>query len=371
MIAEEEKGKGKKILWLVVIFIIIGFMFFNKSFNSKIENLFKQTEKSLELVRTIDIHHTEYSKIKSYGDIIINYDNEIITAYSLTGDKLWSKSIELEVPVINLGENGIYIGDKSTGDIVSYDLNGEMKWTYGVRQSIDKIVEKNGLLIIYTKVSENIDQINILDEEGKLLANTVVDSGRLLSSNVSLDKKMFNIVSIDYSDSNLQSSISLYTIEGRLLWKKDFNDLIVLSGEFLDNGNILTISDNKLIDLNIDGELLWRKDIKGRLKDIILETKNKEVYLLYGEDKDYIEVLGVDGKTKNKLELDNYYDSIYKNNRNIFLTGEQRLVGINGDNIFLKYTGEDKIEDLMFGEGNILLLTKKGLAIGKLTSQKD
>jgi len=371
VIAKEEKGKGKKVLWLVIMIIIIGFMFFNKSLNVKVENLFKQTEKSLELVRTINIPHTEDNKTKSYGDSIINYDNETITAYNLTGDKLWSKSVEFEAPIIHLGENRIYTGDKNTGDIIAYDSDGGKQWTYGVRQSIDKFVEKSGLLIVYTKAGEKIDQINILDENGKLLANTVVDKGRLLSSSVSSDKKMFTLVSIDYSDINLQSSILLYTIEGRLLWKKDFNDFVILSGEFLDNGDILVISDNKLISLNIDGELLWRKDIKGRLKDITLDNKHKEVCILYGEDKDYIEVLELDGKTKNKLELDNYYESIYKNNRYIFLTGEQRLVGINGDNIFLKYTGKDKIEDLMFGEGNIFLLTKEGLAVGKLTSQKD
>ncbi|WIV12538.1 DUF5711 family protein [Proteiniborus sp. MB09-C3] len=371
MIAKEEENKGKKLIWIVLIIIIIALMFFGKLLNGDIQDLFKQTEKSLELVQTINIPWDKDSIIKNYGGVIINSDNNIITSYNLSGDKLWSKSVDFEVPFTHLGENAIYTGDKIKGQIVAFSIEGEKKWTYEARQSIDKFVEKNGLLIIYTKAGEQIDQINILDEKGSLLANTIIDEGRLLSSNISPDQKKFILVTIDFSGNILQSSLLLYTIEGQLLWKKDYTDLIILDADFIDNDTMLAISDSKIISLNAENELLWSKDIKGRLKDAKLDNKQKEIYLLYEEDKGYIEVLEPNGKTKNKLALDNYYNSIYTNKRNVFLVGEDRLIGIHEGEAFLNYTCEAEIESLIFDKDNILVLTKENLIIGKLSSKKE
>lgn len=370
MIAKEEKNKGKKLIWVILMLLIIGFMFFGKGLNGKVQNLFKQTEKSLELVQTINIPLAENSDIRSYEGTIINFNNRSITSYNLSGDKLWSQNIDFEDPFIHLGENSIYAGDKGKGQITAFNLEGEEQWIYEARQSIEKFAEKNGLLIIYTKAGEQIDQINILDEKGKLLANTIIDKGRLLSSSIAIDKKKFTLVTLDFSGNSLQSSILLYTIEGELLWKKDFTDLIILSADFIDNDNILGVSDRKIISLNMENELLWSRDMKGKLKDTKLDPKQKEIYLLYEEKSDYIEVLETSGKTKNKLELDSYYNHIYTNKRNIYLTGENRLAGIHGDEIFLKYICENEIEDLEFQKDDFLLLTKEGLFIGKLSNKK-
>lgn len=371
MIAKEEENKGKKLIWTVLIIIIIALMFFGKLLNGNIQDLFKQTEKSLELVQTINIPWDKDSIIKSYGGVIINSDNNIITSYNLSGDKLWSKSVDFEAPFTHLGENAIYTSDKIKGQIVAFNIEGEKKWTYEARQSIDKFVEKNGLLIIYTKAGEQIDQINILDEKGSLLANTIIDEGRLLSSNISPDQKKFILVTIDFSGNILQSSLLLYTIEGQLLWKKDYTDLTILDADFIGNDTILAISDSKIISLNAENELLWSKDIKGRLKDVKLENKQKEIYLLYEEDKGYIEVLEPNGKTKNKLALDNYYNNIYTNKRNVFLIGEDRLIGIHEGEAFLNYTCEAEIESLTFEKDNILVVTKENLIMGKLSSKKN
>ncbi|WP_352418778.1 DUF5711 family protein [Proteiniborus sp.] len=371
MIAKEENSKGKKLIWIILTIIIIALMFFGKSIRDKIQNLFKQTEKSLELVQKTDIPWFENGETKDYNGIIINSDNKNITSYNFLGNKLWSKDIEFNASLTHFGENIIYICDKDKGHIVALNTQGEKLWTYEARQSIDKIVERNGLLIIYTKAGEQIDQINILGENGSLLANTIVDKGRLLSGNIFSNKEKFTLVTLDFSSNNLQSSILLYTIEGELLWKKDFTDRIILDTAFIDNDTILVISDSKIMSLNMKNELLWSKELEGRLKDVEVDTKQKEIYLLYGEDKDYIEVLEPNGKIKNRLGLDNYYSNIYICKGNIFLTGDDRLIGIHEDKIFLNYRCEDKIENLVFEKNNILVFTEKSLLVGKLSNKKE
>lgn len=371
MIAKEKKNKGKKLIWILLTVIIIALMFFGKLMKDKLQDLFKQTEKSLELVQRTDIPWFENGDTKDYDGIIINSDNNNITSYNLLGTELWSKSIDFSSSVTYFGEDVIYVGDKDKGEIIALDAKGEKLWTYETRQSIDKFVEKNGLLIIYTKAGEQIDQINILDEKGSLLANTVIDKGRLLSSNISSDQERFSLVTLDFSDNSLKSSILLYTIEGKFLWKKDFTDWIILDVAFLDNDNIFIISDTKIMTLNTDSDLLWSKELEGRLKDAEVDQKQKEIYLLYGEDKDYIEVLETNGKTKSKLALDNYYNDIYTNRRNIYLTGEDRLLGIHEEQVFLKYKCENQIEKLVFEKNNILVFTEKSLLVGKLSNKKE
>lgn len=283
MIAKEEKRKSSKLVWVIILFLIIGLMFVGKPFKGRVQDLFKQTEKSLELVQTINSPWTKEGYIRSYEGVIINFDGKSINSYDANGDKLWSKNIDFEEPLVHLGESKIFTGDKNEGHIVALSIDGEEEWTYKARQSINKFVEKNGQLIIYTKAGEQIDQINVLSEEGKLLANTIIDKGRLLSSNISLNQKNFVLVTMEFSEDNLQSSILLYTIEGKLLWKKDFTDLIILDAGFMNNDVILAISDSKIISLNMEGDLLWSRDIKGRLKDLELDPKQKEIYILYGE----------------------------------------------------------------------------------------
>lgn len=371
VIAKEENSKSKKLIWIILTIIIIALMFFGKSMRDKVHNLFKQTEKSLELVQRTDIPWFKNGEIKDYDGIIINSDNKNITSYNLLGNKMWSKSIDFEVSLTYFGEDTIYIGDKDKGHIVALNTQGEKLWTYETRQSIDKFVEKNELLMIHTKATEQTDQINILDEKGFLLANTIVDKGRLLSGNISSDRKIFTLTTIDFSDSKLQSSLLLYTIEGNFLWKKDFADWVILDTAFIDNDTILIISDSKIMSLNIENELLWSKDLEGGLKDVKVDAKQKEIYLLYGENKDYIEILEPNGKTKNKLALDNYYNNIYTNKRNIFLTGDDRLIGIHEDEVFLNYRCENKIENLVFEKDNILVFTEEKLLVGKISNKKE
>ncbi len=371
MIAKEEKRKGNKLAWIITLLLIIGLMFLGKTFNGRVQDLFRQTEKSLELVQTINIPWSKDSNTRSYEGAIINSDNKNIASYNMSGDKLWTKNIDFEYSFIHLGESKIYIGDKSNGKIVALSIDGDEEWTYEARQSVQKFVEKNGLLIIYTKAGEQIDQINILDEKGKLLANTIIDKGRLLSSNISFDQKNFVLVTMDFSGNHLQSSILLYSIEGALLWKKDFTDLLILDADFMNNDTILAISDSKIVSLNMENELLWSRDIKGRLKDAKLDPKQKEIYILYGEKSDYIEVLELSGKTKSKLELDNYYNNIYTNKANIYLTGENRLIGIRGDEAFLKYISASEIDNLEFQKDNFLLFSKEDLSIGKLSNRRE
>ncbi|MFA5524991.1 MAG: DUF5711 family protein [Tissierellales bacterium] len=370
MTAKEEQGKGKKLIWVIIMLLIIGVMFFGKRLSENVQNLFKQTEKSLELVQTINIPLADNRNMRSYEGTIVNFKNKTIASYNFSGDKLWSQDIDFEDPFIHLGENEIFAGDKESGQITAFNLQGEKKWTYEARQSIEKFAEKNGLLIIYTKAGEQIDQINVIDEKGKLLANTIIDKGRLLSSGIALDKKRFTLVTLDFSGSDLTSSILLYTKEGELLWKKDFQDLIILSADFIDNDNILAVSDRKIISLNMKNELLWSRDIKGRLKDTKLDQIRKEIYLLYEDENDYVEVLEKNGKTKNRLELNSYYSNIYTNKKNIYLTGENRIIGIHGDEVFLKHTCENEIKGLEFQKDDFLLLTKENLFISKLSKNK-
>lgn len=371
MIAKEENNKGKKLIWIILTIIIIALLFFSKSLKDKVQDLFKQTEKSLELIQNTNIPWLNNGETKDYDGVIINSDNKTITSYNLLGNKIWSKTMDFNTPLTYFGENTIYTGDTDKGQIVALNTQGEKLWVYEAKQSIDKFVEKNGLLIIYTKAGEQIDQINIIDEKGSLFANTIIDKGRLLSSNISSDKKKFILVTIDFSDKELQTSILLYTIEGELLWEKDFKDRIIFDVAFVDNNTILAVSDNKIMSLNTKNEMLWSKELEGRLKDIKVDTKQKEIFLLYGEDKDYIEILESNGKTKNKLALDNYYSKIYTSKRNVFLTGDDRLIGVNEDKVFLNYRCEDKIEDLVFAKDNILVFTKENLLIGKISNKKE
>lgn len=370
MIANEEQRKSNKLVWIIILFFIIGLMFLAKPLRNRVEDLFKQTEKSLELVQTINSSWDKRGYVRSYEGSIINFDGKSIVAYDINGDKLWSKSVNFEEPLIYLGENRIFIGDKNEGQIVALNIKGEEEWTYRARKPIDKFVEKNGQLIIYTKAGEEIDQINILNEEGKLLANTIIDKGRLLSSNISSDQEKFVLVSLEFSGDSLQSSILLYTIEGKLLWKKEFTDLLILDADFMNDDTLLAVSDSKLISLNIESELLWSRDIKGRLKDLKLDHKRKEIFILYGEKIDCIEVIEPNGKTKSKLELDSYYNNIYTNKSNIYLTGENRLIGISGNEVFLEYISDNAIENLEFHKENFLLFTKENLLIGKLSNRK-
>lgn len=370
MIAKEENIKGKKLIWILLTIIIVGLLFFSKSLKDKVQDLFKQTEKSLQIVQNTNLAWTSNGEIKNYDGIIISSDNNIINSYNLLGNKLWSKDMVFDSPLTHFGENTIYLVDRINGKIVALNVEGEEKWSYNARQSIDKVVEKNQYLIIFTKAGEKIDQINILDEKGSLMANTIIDKGRILSSNVSTDKKYFIFNTIDLSENNIKTSLLFYTIEGELLWKRDFPDWIIYDVDFIDNKNMIIISDNKIISINMEGETLWSKDI-NRLKDAKVDSRQKEIYLLYEKEKTYIETLESNGKTKHKLALENYYNHIYINKKDIFLTGENLILGLNRDNVFLRYKCDSKIEKISFIKDSFLIFTKDNVLIGKLYNKKE
>lgn len=372
MIAKEEKNRGRKLIWGILTLIIIGLMFFGKNFKDKAQSLFKQSEKTLEFAEKIDMNWLEDGKVRNYEDFIINANENAIISYDLSGNKLWSKDIDPNTNLIYLGEKTIYIGNRDTGQIDAINPKGENLWTYNSKQPMDKLVERNELLIIYTKAGEQIDQINIIDEEGSLIANTIVDKGKLLSSNVSLNRNNFAISTIDFSEKDIKSSVLLYTIEGEFLWKKDFTDWIVLDLMFMNKGEILLISDDKILCLSEEGELLWSKILEGRLKNIEFDSKEKNIYLLYTNKMDYLEIINTNGKTKNKIELNsNHFEKIYRNNKTLYITGSNELMGMNEYDVFLGFNFEDEIDYIGFENNNLLIFTKDKFIIGKLSAKKN
>lgn len=364
MVANEEKKKNR-LLWIILIFIILIMLVSNKTVKKKVHDLFYRNDKSLQLIDNININWPQPGKIRVYKDRVIRYSAKEISQYDIEGTEGWKKAIEDNNTIAYLGENTIYITSTVTGNVTAFDLNGNQLWEYSAKQPIRRISERNGYLVLFTQAGKSTEQINILDDKGKLQANATTDKGKILSCSVSPDRKEFSLVTLDVTDGSISSNLMYFKMNGQEIWRKNYKDQIIYDVLFLDNNNMIAVCDSKILSLSVKNELLWSRTIEDGLKDIKVDTNSKTIYVLCGQANPNLEIILGNGRTENKIELDNNYDNIYINKKYILLRGKKTIAGVNSNRINLKYNCTEEIKGIGVYNDNILIFTEKNTLITK------
>lgn len=355
-------NKGKILAVVILLFIVLITLFSNSEFIDKLKAVFNNKNMILTKEENVDIILQDENLYKVYDSYIVVQQEKNLNCYDLKGNIVWSHNILIENPLIYLGDDNIVIGNKEKGLIYAIGLNNEELWKFDCKQPIEYIYGQSDRVVIFTVFSEKLNQAMILDNNGQLLVNITIENEAILLYNISNNKDYFAITTMDLG--NMSNKMKLYSSDGYLIWDRLFENQFINSIDFIKKDGLLVTTDQKVLFFDYKNQLIWKRDIGGLLKYILIDSHMNNIYVLYHDKGNYLEVIDFHGRTKEKISLDGDYDKICVNNTsNVFLGGEKDILGLHNNIVFLKYHSDIEINDFALSNKKLIIVTPKGIDI--------
>ena len=356
---KKSSFKGFKIFLLV--FLAISLFFIREDNQKKIMaflDSFGSKEKILKLKYSIkDIDNVE--SVNFYDGNIIKWTTNKITFLKTDGSLILEKKFNFTEPEIYYGEKYIYVFDKATGDIYSFDGKGNTINRYQLNKEIYNIKESKENFIYHIKIP-NMEIISILDKDKILVGNYSYEDKNILTYNTNKEGTKNLVGLLNLNEGILKSQLDIYGINNERLSSLDFQGEIALYLDFTQKEEIILLTDRNLYFIN-DGKIMWKKQF-DLIKDIFLDKDR--FYILYSN---YLETIDFTGRTLNKIGFGEDYKEILSFRENILLYGDNHLVVINDGKEILK-SAED-IKKVFTSKDEILVFGPEDLKIYELSNK--
>lgn len=349
-----KKHKGFKIVILIIL--IVGIIVLKEENRDKLFSFlssFRGGEIEIQLLNSINIPET--LNIEVYGDNICVWRDNKISFFDMDGNLEVEKQFSFESPLLHFGDNYIYIGDKSTGDIYKLDKDGETVKRMDFEKPFFNIVEKNKNTIYHTKL-ENSEDIYLYDKNDDMIAEYSFLDKNILSYEMENAPKQYTISILDLSENKLTSKIEYYDKKNEKLYDLEIDEEIVIYSQFIDKHNMAALTDKSLYSIK-DAEIIWQKSF-NLIKDIYIEDN---IYILYSN---YLESINAQGKTVKKIGFTEDYQKIIPFNRDILVYGQNGFSLVSNGKEILKHEGE--IDLLASSKNSIIILKDDKLDIYKV-----
>ena len=345
----QKKKKNKILRFIIIILIVLMLLFLKKENQEKIIDFIKApkiTNQTLNLVESIPIYEG-IDDLAFYEKRIMIWKDNKLTKLKIDGSKEWEKEFNFDEPMVSFGEKNIYVYEKSTGDIFFLNETGETINRAGLKANINNVVENFGNVLVHI-TKDNMEGIIILDKEGKIIEDNIIDSN-ILTYSMNHDGISYAISTLNLKGNNLKSKVQGFQLNGKFLFTTELNDEIVLYSNFIDKNKLIVMTDKSLYLIN-NGNILWEKQFK-LIKDIYVH--NGKINVLYGN---VLETISADGETEEKYNFTEDYKKIILYDKYIVLYGDDYMIGlINGKEAF-KYKSEENILKVVEENQNLIVV---------------
>lgn len=349
---ESKENKRINLGFKIFIILLIGIiLLFSKKENQEKFIDFIQVVKSssidLKVIESFPIE-SNIDNIAFYNKGIMIWKDKKLTRLSLKGSKEWEKEFILDEPHAVFGEKGIYIYEKSTGDIYFLDSSGETEEKIELNTSINNIVEGFENIIVHNQKT-NMESLNILDKKGNIIVNNLIDDKNILTYCINENSTEYALSALNLNEENIKSELQVFNLDGKISSTSQFDNEIILYSNYIEDDKILVMSDKSLYVYN-KGNILWQKEFQ-LIKDIYV---NKEkINILYGNT---LEILSFDGMMEEKYSFAEEYKKIIAFDKYITLYGEEYIIGLRDGKEIFKYKSEDPILKVVEGSQNLIVV---------------
>lgn len=346
----DSKRKNKSIFKIfAILLILIILIFSNKENQKKFINLINSrfvVSRDLEIATSIPVD-TTINNIACYDDNIVVWQDNRLVRYSKEGSKEWEKEFNLSDPMVTFGEQRIFVYDKAIGDIYSLNPQGETLARFQIGLEIKNVVEvPEGFLMHYRQ--EKNEGIKILDNNGNLIADKLIENDNILAYCVDNSSKNYALSTMKLNDNYLKSEVQVYGMEGEFLSTTHLDDQLPLYLNFIDKNKLIAMSDRGLYFID-DGNSLWEKEIE-LTKDIFIANEN--ICILYGNT---FEAISYEGESQYKYSPSEECKRITTYKGNIVLYGSENIIALKDGKEVLRYKSEDSIYKIIGGKDNLVI----------------
>ncbi len=295
---EQKKDMGLIMIVACMVLLILGGIYIDTFHgDAKVQAYFtrmgqSETTRSLgtsqyeKLTLETSINH----QVISFGNAFVIVTKDGVKYYSEIGNQKWSDTYNMVSPFL-ISEGGyILVGDTSGNLMRLYNQNGfiheiQMKGTI-----MQFALNENGYISVITKESTHYG-VYIYNQKGTLLKERVEETAGIypLCTDISDDNKSFAISYLDSSDIIPITRILLFYVgaedsiehtDSMYAAALDEKDEIVTKIAFMDNGNLVAVSDKTIYSIASSGAEQWSLDMNNELLHACLDNKSMIVVSL-------------------------------------------------------------------------------------------
>lgn len=354
-----KNHKGFKIFALLLLIGIIFFM--NKDNQVDFIEAYKSLtirDKTLEKVQSIELDKN-VERVGLFNKNIAIWSGSKLSIIDIDSNLLLEKQFNFETPDVIFGDNDSYIMDKSTGDVYIINNKGETIERVVLDKRINNLIEDENNLIVHTKSDEE-ENLVILSNMGAFLRVHPIEDMDILTYNLDKYGDKYLISNLMIED-KLKSEVYIYSIDGELLNTNKIDNEIIIFTEFV-NDDLIALTDKCLYYIR-DEEIYWRKSLSN-IKDIIL--KDEEIYILYGQN---LEIIDLEGRTIEKLIFTEHLNRISAYDKLLLLWGNYDLLGIQSNKEILKYKQNELIKDIIINKDYLGLVDNSGIHLFEIKNK--
>lgn len=343
--------RKKRIVFLVSM--LVGILFCAGIFFFLYHWYVNREYEQYQVTDTFEVKNANSLTFESYGNGVIRYGRDGITAVDSSGKALWSGSYDMANPQIDICEESVVVAD--VGDKSLYVYKGEET---GVDFQVDypivqACVARQGVIaVVMEDASSNLIGIyNPFDKTEVLLVEipTNVEDGYPVSIDLSPDGSSLVASYLCVTTGTIQTRVTFYNFSnvGKnsncLVGAQNYNDKMVSEVRYLDENTVCLFAE--------DGFYLWNnmKQPVSKKKCLFTEEVQSAFYddshvgvLLKGDDdKCTMKVFDVSGKNVLTKEISAEYTEVQIRGDEILLHSNTKgaIYRMNG---VKKYTGEWK-----------------------------
>ena len=303
-----KKKKNKYIIIVFLLALIIGGscgLYYVDTFygegkiNTIISSLQEKTQKNADIAENPTEQATEKNSVAlsaggtlfaTKGKRFVMCTKDGVKYMNGMGDQKWNDTFTMAAP--ELIEEGEYyaVGDLAGKTVKVYNESGAVYTVQTTGNILYFALNRNGYLGIITK-DKDVYSIMVYNHTGtQLIARQEGETGVYpFSMDISDDNRIFAISYLDTTDVEPVGSINFFYVnesEGRNFSESMFASVIKTNELipkifYLDNGNLIVVSDRGLYGIGSDGKEKWNIELTNHISYIGVEKK-KYVVVAYG-----------------------------------------------------------------------------------------
>lgn len=319
--------KGFKVFLLIFALTIL--IFIQEGNQQKVVDAFnKLTKKDIQLMLEYEL---KGKNLMYFNGSLIKWEGSSLVFLDKDGNDKWVKDFPFQEPEIIMGDNFIYVMDKTSGDIYKVTKNGDTALRIQMKQPVFNIKEDNDYIIVHIK--ELDEKLVFMDSDGNILFDDPIE-GNVLTYSINRDGTDYIYSTLNLGQSEVKSTLKFNKKESEDSTRDINNEIIIYTELIKDNIVVLTDTSLRLFD---DNEMIWQKDYP-LIKDIYVD--NNKIHLLYGDN---LEIINFKGEVESKITFGLNYEKITKLDKYIVIFGGKNLMILQNGREILKYIGEGEI----------------------------
>lgn len=340
-----RKKRYKRRRRILIVSLLLIFVFFGAAY---LISLYNRDYESFEVLNTSNASGENSIGYLSYGNAVIKYSLNGVTAINKDGSLLWDASYEMSDPIADICGKYVVIADRKGKDVHIFNEKGAVG-RFQTQYDILKVEVAHQGVVVALMEEGDYNYLHIYNVDGKMLADkktSVKEEGYPLDITLSDDGEKLVTSYLSYAGGVLENKVGFFNFGevgqnwfDRVVGGRPFDEGIIIPRVvFVNNDAVCLFKNNGFVIYEMEEipSLTHEEELEGEIQSVLYNKKHVGL-VLKSLDTDSKKLLLYDLAGNKVLEkkLNFSYDRI-------FMTESEIIMYDNISSMVMKLNGKVK-----------------------------